>query len=57
MNPALFRRLDNLACDYADQPHTAIVAVLGHFLFGETFGIKQIRIALIMSGVVLINQA
>ena len=35
----------------------AIVAVLGHFLFGEPFGIKQIGgIALIMSGVVLINQ-
>jgi small multidrug resistance pump len=36
----------------------AIVAVLGHFLFGEPFGIKQIGgIALIMGGVVLINQA
>jgi len=35
----------------------AIVAVLGHFLFGEPFGIKQIGgIALIMSGVMLINQ-
>jgi drug/metabolite transporter (DMT)-like permease len=35
----------------------AIVAVLGHFLFGEPFGIKQIGgIALIMGGVVLINQ-
>jgi small multidrug resistance pump len=35
----------------------AIVAVLGHFLFGEPFGIKQIGgIVLIMSGVVLINQ-
>ena len=36
----------------------ALVAVLGHFLFGEPFGIKQIGgIALIMGGVVLINQA
>lgn len=35
----------------------AVVAVLGHFLFGETFGIKQLGgIALIMGGVVLINQ-
>jgi small multidrug resistance pump len=35
----------------------AIVAVLGHFLFGEPFGIKQIGgIALIMGGVILINQ-
>ncbi len=35
----------------------AIVAVLGHFVFGEPFGIKQIGgIALIMGGVVLINQ-
>ena len=35
----------------------AIVAVLGHFLFGEPFGIKQIGgIALIVGGVVLINQ-
>ena len=35
----------------------AIVAVLGHFLFGEPFGIKQIGgIALIMGGVALINQ-
>ena len=35
----------------------AIVAVLGHFLFGEAFGIKQIGgIALIMGGVGLINQ-
>ena len=35
----------------------ALVAVLGHFLFGEPFGIKQIGgIALIMGGVVLINQ-
>ena len=36
----------------------AIVAVLGHFLFGEPLGIKQIGgIALIMGGVVLINQS
>jgi small multidrug resistance pump len=36
----------------------AIVAVLGHFLFGEPFGIKQVGgLALIMGGVVLINQA
>jgi small multidrug resistance pump len=35
----------------------AVVAVLGHFLFGEPFGLKQIGgIALIMGGVVLINQ-
>jgi multidrug transporter EmrE-like cation transporter len=35
----------------------AIVAVLGHFLFGEAFGIKQLGgIALIVGGVVLINQ-
>src|SRR5215813_13544580 len=35
-----------------------IVAVLGHFLFGEPLGIKQIGgIALIMGGVLLINQA
>src|ERR1041385_1873438 len=35
----------------------AIVAVLGHFLFGEPFGVKQIGgIVLIMGGVVLINQ-
>jgi len=35
----------------------AIVAVLGHFLFGEPFGLRQIGgIALIMGGVVLINQ-
>jgi drug/metabolite transporter (DMT)-like permease len=34
-----------------------VVAVLGHFLFGEPFGLKQIGgIALIMGGVVLINQ-
>ena len=37
-------RRDRLACN-------------GHFLFGEPFGIKQIGgIALIMGGVVLINQ-
>ena len=36
----------------------AIVAVLGHLLFKEPFGLKQIGgIALIMSGVLLINQA
>src|SRR4029079_15719833 len=36
----------------------AVVAVLGHFLFGEPFGLKQIGgIVLIMGGVVLINQA
>jgi small multidrug resistance pump len=36
----------------------AIVAVLGHFLFGEPFGLKQIGgLALIMGGVVLINQS
>ena len=36
----------------------AIVAVLGHFLFGEPFGIKQVGgLVLIMGGVVLINQA
>lgn len=35
----------------------AIVAVLGHFLFGEPFGLKQIGgIALIVGGVALINQ-
>jgi drug/metabolite transporter (DMT)-like permease len=35
----------------------AIVAVLGHFLFGEPFGMKQIGgIVLIVGGVVLINQ-
>lgn len=35
----------------------AIVAVLAYFLFGEPFGIKQAGgIALIMGGVVLINQ-
>ena len=33
------------------------MAVLGHFLFGEPFGIKQIGgIVLIMGGVLLINQ-
>jgi small multidrug resistance pump len=36
----------------------AVVAVLAHFLFGEPFGIRQIGgIALIMGGVVLINQS
>jgi drug/metabolite transporter (DMT)-like permease len=36
----------------------AIVAVLGHFLFNEPFGLKQIGgIVLIMGGVLLINQA
>ena len=36
----------------------AIIAVLGHFLFGEPFGIKQVAgIVLIMGGVALINQA
>ena len=35
----------------------AIVAVLGHYLFGEPFGMKQIAgIALIVGGGVLINQ-
>jgi len=35
----------------------AIVAVLGHFLFGEPFGIKQVAgIVLIVGGVALINQ-
>ena len=35
----------------------AIVAVLGHFLFNEPFGLKQIGgIVLIMGGVALINQ-
>jgi multidrug transporter EmrE-like cation transporter len=35
----------------------AIVAVLGYFLFGEPFGIKQMGgIALILGGVLLINQ-
>jgi small multidrug resistance pump len=35
----------------------AIVAVLGHYLFGEPFGMKQIGgIVLIVGGVVLINQ-
>ncbi|MFO1161583.1 MAG: EamA family transporter [Reyranellaceae bacterium] len=35
----------------------AIVAVLGHYLFGEPFGMKQVGgIVLIVSGVVLINQ-
>ena len=36
----------------------AIVAVMGHFLFGEPFGVKQVAgIVLIMGGVALINQA
>ena len=36
----------------------AIVAVLGHFMFGEPFGVKQVAgIVLIMGGVALINQA
>lgn len=36
----------------------AIVAVLGHYLFGEPFGMKQIGgIVLIVGGVVLINQS
>jgi multidrug transporter EmrE-like cation transporter len=35
-----------------------LVAILGHFMFGETFSLKQIGgLALIVSGVVLINQA
>ena len=35
----------------------AIVAVLGHFLFNEPFGVRQIGgIVLIMGGVMLINQ-
>lgn len=35
----------------------AIVAVLGHYLFGEPFGMKQIGgIILIVGGVALINQ-
>ena len=35
----------------------AIVAVLGHVVFGEPFGFKQLGgIALIVGGVVLINQ-
>ena len=35
----------------------AVVAVMGHFLFEEPFGIKQIGgIVLIMGGVMLINQ-
>jgi small multidrug resistance pump len=36
----------------------ALVAILGHLLFGEPFGVRQIvGIALIMGGVGLINQA
>jgi drug/metabolite transporter (DMT)-like permease len=35
----------------------AIVAVLGHFLFNEPFGARQVAgIVLIMGGVLLINQ-
>ncbi len=35
----------------------ALVAILGHFVFGEPFGLKQIGgLALIMGGVILINQ-
>ncbi|SKA17127.1 Multidrug transporter EmrE [Enhydrobacter aerosaccus] len=35
----------------------AIVAVLGHFLFGEPFGLRQVGgIVLIVCGVALINQ-
>ena len=35
----------------------AIVAVLGYFLFGEPFGVKQMGgIVLILAGVLLINQ-
>ncbi|MEI7873254.1 MAG: SMR family transporter [Alphaproteobacteria bacterium] len=34
-----------------------LVAILGHFVFGEPFGLKQIGgLALIMGGVILINQ-
>ncbi len=34
-----------------------LVAILGHFMFGESFSLKQIGgLALIVSGVVLINQ-
>ena len=36
----------------------AIVAVLGHLVFGEPFGVKQLGgIVLIVGGVVLINQS
>ena len=36
----------------------AIVAILGHFLFNEPFGLRQIGgIALVMGGVILINHA
>jgi small multidrug resistance pump len=36
----------------------AIVAVLGHFLFNEPFGLRQIGgIVLIMGGVMLLHQA
>jgi multidrug transporter EmrE-like cation transporter len=35
----------------------ALVAILGHFMFGEPFGLKQVGgLALIMGGVFLINQ-
>ena len=35
----------------------ALVAILGYFMFGEPFGLKQIGgLALIMGGVFLINQ-
>lgn len=35
----------------------ALVAVLGHFVFGEPFGLKQVGgLVLIMGGVILINQ-
>jgi multidrug transporter EmrE-like cation transporter len=35
----------------------ALVAILGYFVFGEPFGLKQIGgLALIMGGVILINQ-
>jgi multidrug transporter EmrE-like cation transporter len=34
-----------------------LVAIIGHFVFGEPFGLKQIGgLALIMGGVILINQ-
>jgi small multidrug resistance pump len=36
----------------------ALVAILGHFLFGETFGVKQMGgIALIIGGVGLLVQS
>jgi len=35
----------------------AVVAILGHFLFNEPFGLRQVGgIALVMGGVILINQ-